>query len=334
MTQTQKMSKKLSLRPLFLRKNPVFGRKTVKIFGAVAIHGENFCQKKFTVKELDAETGLYYYGARYLDPKTSRWLSGDPAIGEYIPSAPVNDEAKKRNGNLPGIGGVFNHVNLHAYHYSFNNPITYIDPDGRDGNSFLGRLENLANSVDQFISENKEALLVIAAGGTLIVAGNLLKGGGVAGGVALSGGTGGLGTPAGVALAVAGVSAGGVMEAAGAGMLLAGLAMLASNNSNETGGGRNENNNGRQDNKPELITNPKHHPNSSSPQPRNVNELYKNSVEANNGTRWARDSDGTLHRFNSPSNGQTHWNGSTAGTDPIRPNVIPPEIKRFYGITD
>jgi len=27
---------------------------------------------KFTVKEPDAETGLYYYGARYLDPKTSR----------------------------------------------------------------------------------------------------------------------------------------------------------------------------------------------------------------------------------------------------------------------
>ena len=24
------------------------------------------------------ETGLYYYGARYLDPKYSRWLSGDP----------------------------------------------------------------------------------------------------------------------------------------------------------------------------------------------------------------------------------------------------------------
>ena len=83
------------------------------------------------VKELDAETGLYYYGARYLDPKTSRWLSGDPAMGEYIPSAPVNDEARKRNGNLPGMGGVFNHVNLHAYHYAGNNPVAYRDPDGK-----------------------------------------------------------------------------------------------------------------------------------------------------------------------------------------------------------
>ena len=41
-----------------------------------------------TGKELDIETGLYYYGVRYLDPKISRWLSGDPAVGEYIPEAP------------------------------------------------------------------------------------------------------------------------------------------------------------------------------------------------------------------------------------------------------
>ncbi|WP_024470632.1 RHS repeat domain-containing protein, partial [Treponema pedis] len=62
---------------------------------------------RFTGKELDEETGLYYYGARYLDPKYSRWLSGDPALSDYIPQAPVNDEAKKHNENLPGMGGVF-----------------------------------------------------------------------------------------------------------------------------------------------------------------------------------------------------------------------------------
>ena len=54
----------------------------------------------------------YYVGAKYLDAKTSRWLSVDPAMhqGDYIPSAPINDEAKKRNENLPGMGGVFKYV--------------------------------------------------------------------------------------------------------------------------------------------------------------------------------------------------------------------------------
>jgi hypothetical protein len=86
---------------------------------------------KISSKELDPETGFYYYGARYLDLRTSRWLSGDPALGEYLPAAPVNDEAKKSNGNLPGQGGVFNLVNLHVYHYAGNNPVKYTDPDGK-----------------------------------------------------------------------------------------------------------------------------------------------------------------------------------------------------------
>ena len=102
---------------------------------------------KFTGKEPDAETGLYYYGARYLDPKTSRWLSGDPAMGEYLPSAPVDDGAKKRNGNLPGQGGVFNYVNLHAYHYAGNNPVKYTDPDGEEvtAKKFVELLKSFAD---------------------------------------------------------------------------------------------------------------------------------------------------------------------------------------------
>jgi RHS repeat-associated protein len=87
---------------------------------------------RFTGKERDDETGLYYYGARYLDSRTGRWLNADSALGDYIPGAPVTGEARKRNGSLPGMGGVFNTVNLHLYHYAGNNPVKYVDPDGRE----------------------------------------------------------------------------------------------------------------------------------------------------------------------------------------------------------
>jgi RHS repeat-associated protein len=61
----------------------------------------------FNAKEFDEETGLYYFGARYYDPKTSVWQSVDP-------------EAVK----FPGWS---------AYTAFNDNPVLYKDPNGKTG---------------------------------------------------------------------------------------------------------------------------------------------------------------------------------------------------------
>ena len=124
-------------------------------------NGLEYLPYKFTAKELDEETGLYYYGARYLDPKYSMWISTDPALGDYIPKAPINEEAKKHNQNLPGMGGVFNHINGDLYAYAGNNPVRYIDPDGREAGDLFDSPDEAAkdfakNYNDDSIKHNRE----------------------------------------------------------------------------------------------------------------------------------------------------------------------------------
>jgi RHS repeat-associated protein len=66
---------------------------------------------KFVGKEKDKETGLYYFGARYMDAKTGRFVSVDPkGISEK---------------------DLLNPQRLNRYNYSLNNPYRYIDPDGK-----------------------------------------------------------------------------------------------------------------------------------------------------------------------------------------------------------
>jgi RHS repeat-associated protein len=62
----------------------------------------NVLPYKFNGKELDAETGYYYYGARYYNPKVSLWLNVDPLAEQT---------------GQPYIA--FN-----------NNPVRFIDPTG------------------------------------------------------------------------------------------------------------------------------------------------------------------------------------------------------------
>ena len=59
----------------------------------------------FNAKEFDEETGLYYYGARYYEPRLCLWISVD-----------IEQE---------------NHPNISTYTYCLNNPIIFIDPDGK-----------------------------------------------------------------------------------------------------------------------------------------------------------------------------------------------------------
>jgi RHS repeat-associated protein len=60
----------------------------------------------FNAKELDEETGLYYYGARYYDARISLWLSTDPLQEKY--------------------------PNVSTYAYCVQNPVKFVDPTGED----------------------------------------------------------------------------------------------------------------------------------------------------------------------------------------------------------
>ena len=59
----------------------------------------------FNAKEFDEETGMYYYGARYYEPRLSLWMTVDP-MEENLPSSST-------------------------YSYAANNPIRFIDMEGK-----------------------------------------------------------------------------------------------------------------------------------------------------------------------------------------------------------
>ena len=91
---------------------------------------------KFNGKELDEETGLYYYGARYMNPRTSLWYGVDPLAEKY-----------------PSVSSLI---------YCFDNPIKFIDPDGKK--VWLGTDENSLTSLDLIrgtLPENERSFIQI-----------------------------------------------------------------------------------------------------------------------------------------------------------------------------
>ena len=94
---------------------------------------------KFNGKELDEETGLYYYGARYMDPKISMWLGVDPLTEKYI--------------------------SVSGYVYCIGNPIRFVDPNGcwhweKNGNLHADRKDN-TKTLAQFLGTSQKDVLQI-----------------------------------------------------------------------------------------------------------------------------------------------------------------------------
>ena len=68
---------------------------------------------------------MYYYGARYYNPRESVWLSADPLSG-YNPN---NETEHYIDGQHNG--GVYNSFNLNTYGYCYQNPVKLVDPNGK-----------------------------------------------------------------------------------------------------------------------------------------------------------------------------------------------------------
>ncbi len=79
----------------------------IKMPGRIFLSGMDITKNLFTGKEQDKETRWYYFGARFFHPAIGKWLAVDPLADKHPFWSP--------------------------YVYTFNNPINFFDPNGKEG---------------------------------------------------------------------------------------------------------------------------------------------------------------------------------------------------------
>ena len=100
----------------------------------------------FNGKELDQETNLTYFGARYLDMKTSLWLNTDPLSGYN----PIQETEHYIDGQHNG--GIYNPMNMATYSYTYQNPVIYVDPTGKQAYFIHGTSSNSKRWSDKTVN--------------------------------------------------------------------------------------------------------------------------------------------------------------------------------------
>uniref|UniRef100_UPI003FEF0591 RHS repeat domain-containing protein n=1 Tax=Prevotella sp. TaxID=59823 RepID=UPI003FEF0591 len=106
----------------------------------------------FNAMEYDKETGMYYYGARYYEPRISLWMSVDP-ISIYDPRNSENYLDGEHND------GVYNYRNLNPYIYCYQSPISLVDPNGKQAvpGAILGSFTEYAAKIgDKMLFEGMD----------------------------------------------------------------------------------------------------------------------------------------------------------------------------------
>ena len=97
-------------------------------FGGITItEGELRKAAKFTGKDLDEDTGLYYFNARWYDQEIGRFISEDP-----LPKKLLLQGSKVVKGKEITYQDYIERNGLNLYTYCKSNPLKYMDPDGLD----------------------------------------------------------------------------------------------------------------------------------------------------------------------------------------------------------